>query len=55
MHPRLQRVVEQFAAGEARLGWLAERVPHEGWLRRPEPTRWSLAECIAHLNLTARA
>jgi hypothetical protein len=30
-------------------------VPAARWPQRPAPGRWSVAECIAHLNLTSTA
>jgi hypothetical protein len=55
MHPQLDAVVREFAGAEARLGRLAGVVPAGWWTRRADPARWSMAECVAHLNLTARA
>jgi len=55
MHHRLQAVVDEFANAQARLHALAKRVPAESWSRRPDPSRWSIAECVAHLNLTSIA
>ncbi len=55
MHPQLRAVQEDFEAAQARLHALEERVPASLWVRRPDPTRWSLAECVAHLNLTSEA
>jgi hypothetical protein len=55
MHPQLEAVVREFAGAEARLRRLAPAVPAGWWIRRADPGRWSMAECVAHLNLTARA
>ncbi len=55
MHLQLEAVIGQFAAAEARLGRLAAAVPPGWWSRRADPARWSIAECVAHLNLTAKA
>jgi hypothetical protein len=55
MHPQLQRVADELAAAQARLHRLASAIPPEHWSRRPEPDRWSVAECVAHLNLTSAA
>ncbi|MHB1329612.1 MAG: DinB family protein [Gemmatimonadales bacterium] len=38
-----------------RLQRLSERIPHEQWPTRRDPDRWSVAECVAHLNLTSEA
>lgn len=55
MHPQLAVVAEEFAAAEARLRRLAAQVPDAWWARRADPARCSVAECVAHLNLTAKA
>ena len=55
MHPQLDAVVAEFARAEARLDRLAADAPAAWWPRRADPDRWSIAECIAHLNLTAEA
>jgi hypothetical protein len=34
---------------------LASAVPASNWPRRRDPARWSVAECVAHLNLTSAA
>jgi hypothetical protein len=55
MHPQLQQVVDEFAAAQGRLHGLADSMAEDWWPRRPEPTRWSVRECVAHLNLASRA
>lgn len=55
MHPPLQVIADELRAAQARLHRLAESVPREHWPTRPAPGRWSAAECVAHLNLTAIA
>lgn len=55
MHPQLEAVVREFRSAEARLRRLADAVPAGWWSRRADPARWSMAECVAHLNLTAAA
>src|SRR5688572_32014407 len=55
MHDQLQAVIDEFERARARLHALAKVVPEDVWARRPDPARWSVAECIAHLNLTSRA
>jgi hypothetical protein len=51
----LDAVRRELDDAEARLDRLAAQVPPEWWQRRPDPARWSIAECVAHLNLTADA
>lgn len=55
MHPQLEAVARDFEAASARLTRLAVVVPADWWTRRADPRRWSMAECVAHLNLTAGA
>jgi hypothetical protein len=55
MHPQLQAIVDDFGRAETRLHRLVAALPSAHWNRRPEPARWSVAECVAHLNLTAAA
>lgn len=55
MHPQLQSVTDEFAAAQKRLHVLAASIPEEWWTRRADPARWSMGECVAHLNLTAEA
>jgi hypothetical protein len=51
----LQAVVDDLRGARLRLDTLVQRVPDDWWGRRPAPDRWSVAECIAHLNLTSAA
>lgn len=55
MHPQLQAIVAEFESGTEHVRRLAAIVPDEGWWQRPAAERWSVGECVAHLNLTARA
>jgi hypothetical protein len=55
MHPQLHAIAEEFQSATVRLRALAETVPATEWPRRPAPGRWSVAECVAHLNLTSNA
>jgi len=55
MTEQLGDVVKRLQGAQARLEKLAERVPAERWSRRRDPARWSVAECVAHLNLTSAA
>ena len=55
MHRQLQNVVQEFEAAQRRLHRLASRIPEVRWHVRPDPARWSMAECVEHLNLTATA
>lgn len=55
MHPQLEAIVAEFQDASRRVHELAEAVPVERWWARPAPDRWSVGECIAHLNLTSQA
>ncbi len=55
MHPQLQELMEEFDAARQRLRVLVKVAPEKFWLRRPGPERWSMAECLAHVNLTSAA
>ena len=55
MHPQLQAVIDELGTAQARLHALATVTPPTVWSRLPDPTRWSIAECVAHLNLTSAA
>ncbi|HEX2249735.1 MAG TPA: DinB family protein [Gemmatimonadales bacterium] len=55
LHPELEAVRAEFVSAQDRLQRLAEAVPETAWNRRPDPGRWSIAECVGHLNLTAMA
>lgn len=55
MQPQLQTIADEFRAAGDRLHNLVSAVPEQWWTRRADPDRWSVAECVAHLNLTANA
>jgi hypothetical protein len=55
MHPQLVAIQEDFAGASSRLDKLEAAMAGATWTRRPAPERWSPAECIAHLNLSAQA
>jgi hypothetical protein len=54
MH-QLESVAEEFARVRARFAALESRLRDDEWTARPAPEEWSVAECIAHLNLSAAA
>lgn len=53
MHPQLERIADEYRSAERRLHDLVHTVPAERWSKRAHPDRWSVAECVAHLNLTS--
>lgn len=55
MHPQLTAIVRELESAQSRLHRLAASTPEERWARRAARDRWSVAECVAHLNLTSRA
>ena len=55
MHEQLQAVADEFESAGARLHTLAREIPEHAWHRRADPARWSMAECVGHLNLTSSA
>jgi len=55
VHPQLQAIAEAYEIARLRLQRLVAAVPPGRWSERPQPTRWSIAECVAHLNLTTAA
>ena len=55
MHPQLERIADEYRSAERRLHDLARSVPVDRWNERSDQERWSIAECVAHLNLTSTA
>jgi len=55
IHPQLQAVVDDFERAHDRLRQLARSVPEASWRPRADPARWSVGECVSHLNLTSAA
>lgn len=53
MHPQLDEIARDLKAAGERLHRLADAVPAVRWTDRPAPESWSVAECVAHLNLTS--
>ena len=51
----LGRIVREFGEAASQLHLLVDGLPDDLWARRNDPNRWSVAECVAHLNLTGRA
>jgi hypothetical protein len=55
MHPQLEAVSAEFESAGERLNRLSESAADEIWTERPSGGGWSIAECVAHLNLTSEA
>lgn len=52
---QLGNIAGQFERAQERLHRVVDAVPVERWGVRSDPARWSVAECVAHLNLTGHA
>ncbi len=55
LHPKLKDIEMELAASTTRAAMLVDRVGETKFHLRPEPGRWSVAECIDHLTLTTQA
>jgi DinB superfamily len=55
MHPQLRRIADDLESAADRLRALHRALPGHAWNDRPAPSRWSAAECVAHLNLSSAA
>ena len=55
MNAQLQQVADELRDATARLHRLREAVPADRWPVRNDPARWSVSECVEHLNLTSAA
>ena len=55
MHLELTSILDQFDTVQDRVHRLGDNLTETRWAERADPARWSVAECVAHLNLTGRA
>ena len=55
MNSQLTAVVDSLEHAQGRLDRLSDQVPEDRWGKRNDHSRWSVAECVAHLNLTSDA
>jgi hypothetical protein len=55
MKQQLQEIADELEEATARLRRLREAVPADQWTVRRDPARWSVSECVEHLNLTSAA
>ncbi len=55
MHPQLSAIARDLRDAQARFERLLAATPSEKWQERAVPGSWSVAGCIAHLNLTSAA
>ena len=55
MQPQLQSIVASLESQRVHLHDLAAKVSADRWSKRADPNRWSVGECVVHLNLTSQA
>jgi hypothetical protein len=55
MRAQLAKLMRELNHAETRLVRLVDSLPAEKWPIRRDPDRWSVSECVAHLNLTSEA
>ncbi len=55
MSRQLARIQAELESARLRLRDLARGVPFSLWSMRPDPKRWSIADCVEHLNRTSAA
>jgi DinB family protein len=55
MQEQLAAEVKSLESAQSRLRALGDKLSDSEWTRRPSPERWSAADCVEHLNLTAAA
>jgi hypothetical protein len=55
VNTQLEEIATELREATARLRRLRNAVPADRWTVRHDPDRWSVSECIAHLNLTSAA
>jgi len=53
--PQLERLEGELVDAQRRAHQIAGALTQEYWSTRPAVGEWSVAECVAHLNLTSRA
>lgn len=55
MNAQLKEIADELREATARLHRLREAVPADRWPVRNDPAKWSVSECVEHLNLTSAA
>ena len=55
MQKQLAALVASLESAQGKLRSLADKVSDSNWSKKPEPQRWSAADCVEHLNMTSRA
>ena len=55
MQQQLSDIIGEFEHAQNRLDTLTQSIPDDRWNVRRHASAWSVAECVAHLNLTSAA
>jgi len=55
LHRQIKEIIKAFDHAQSRFDKLADEIPEDRWAMRRDPARWSVGECVAHLNLTNAA
>ena len=55
MHPQLDAINHQLSAATERASALIQPLEEARFHLRQDVSRWSVAECVTHLNLTSAA
>src|SRR3972149_6729083 len=53
MHPQLAVIADELVAATSSATALTEALDESRFHARPDPSRWSVAECLQHLNLSS--
>ena len=55
LNPQLVEIKIQIDAGTNKAVSLVENLDFERLTKRPQPDKWSIAECLVHINVTSEA
>ena len=55
LHPQLEEIKVQLDAASQKAVSIANNLSFEQLIERPKPDKWSIAECLVHLNLSSEA
>ncbi len=55
MKKQLVQVIDALDHAAKRMDSIASATPDDRWNKRNDQERWSVAECVAHLNITSEA
>ncbi len=54
-NPQLEEIKVQLDAASQKARFIVNSVSFEQLKQRPQPDKWSIAECLVHLNLSSQA